>query len=124
LSPPDHTRAAAGLSFSNKLILRDEGMHSNFVYVLYNFLCIKLNESCVHDIVVDAIETGEDPPSVSSPSLMPRADFPQLTRPTPVGLLLHTTDEECRHASICPSKEPRRRKNTEEYACPTPLPSF
>jgi hypothetical protein len=58
---------ASGLTFSSKVIFRDEGLPCDFVYVLYNLLRIKLNESCIHNIVTDAVETehkfiaGEEP---------------------------------------------------------------
>jgi ribonucleoside-diphosphate reductase beta chain len=46
-----------GLAFSNELISRDEGMHTDFACLLYSQLHVKLEESVVHDIVKDAVNT-------------------------------------------------------------------
>lgn len=45
-----------GLTFSNELIARDEGMHTDFAVLLYEHLDNKLPESRVHEIVKDAVE--------------------------------------------------------------------
>ena len=44
-----------GLSFSNELISRDEGMHCDFACLLYSMLVNKLPNKTVHDIVSDAV---------------------------------------------------------------------
>jgi ribonucleotide reductase beta subunit family protein with ferritin-like domain len=44
-----------GLSFSNELISRDEGLHQEFAVTLYNNLQTKLNESTTHNIIRDAV---------------------------------------------------------------------
>lgn len=44
-----------GLSFSNELISRDEGLHCDFACLLYNQLQNKLPESRVQDIIKDAV---------------------------------------------------------------------
>ncbi|KAF1794031.1 Ribonucleotide reductase small subunit, acitve site [Phytophthora cactorum] len=44
-----------GLSFSNELISRDEGMHTDFACLLYSKLVTKLPESRVHEIIRDAV---------------------------------------------------------------------
>jgi ribonucleotide reductase beta subunit family protein with ferritin-like domain len=44
-----------GLTFSNELISRDEGMHCDFACLLYSMLQTKLPEGVVHDIVKDAV---------------------------------------------------------------------
>eukprot|EP00658_Telonema_sp_P-2_P012281 TRINITY_DN14681_c0_g2_i5.p1 TRINITY_DN14681_c0_g2~~TRINITY_DN14681_c0_g2_i5.p1 ORF type:complete len:139 (+),score=55.60 TRINITY_DN14681_c0_g2_i5:189-605(+) len=46
----------AGLTFSNELISRDEGMHRDFACLLYNMLELKLPEEQVHAIIKDAVE--------------------------------------------------------------------
>ncbi len=46
-----------GLAFSNELISRDEGMHTDFACLLYSQLHVKLEESVVHDIIKDAVNT-------------------------------------------------------------------
>ena len=45
-----------GLTFSNELISRDEGLHCDFACLLYNMLVNRLPESRVHQIVGDAVE--------------------------------------------------------------------
>jgi len=45
-----------GLTFSNELISRDEGMHQDFACQLYNKLTHKLSTEVVHNIVREAVE--------------------------------------------------------------------
>merc|ERR1740138_352911 len=45
-----------GLTFSNELISRDEGLHAEFACLLYGKLQNKLPEDVVHDIVRGAVE--------------------------------------------------------------------
>mmetsp|Transcript_58698 Transcript_58698/g.109896 ORF Transcript_58698/g.109896 Transcript_58698/m.109896 type:complete len:484 (-) Transcript_58698:48-1499(-) len=45
-----------GLTFSNELISRDEGLHADFACLLYNMLQNKLPEEVVHDIIRGAVE--------------------------------------------------------------------
>jgi len=45
-----------GLTFSNELISRDEGMHQDFACQLYNKLTHKLSTEMVHHIVKEAVE--------------------------------------------------------------------
>jgi ribonucleoside-diphosphate reductase beta chain len=44
-----------GLTFSNELISRDEGLHCDFACLLYSMLENKLPESRVHEIIRDAV---------------------------------------------------------------------
>merc|ERR1712151_172564 len=44
-----------GLTFSNELISRDEGLHAEFACLLYSMLQNKLPDSAVHDIVRGAV---------------------------------------------------------------------
>jgi ribonucleoside-diphosphate reductase beta chain len=44
-----------GLTFSNELISRDEGLHCEFACLLYNMLNNKLSEKEVRDIIGDAV---------------------------------------------------------------------
>lgn len=44
-----------GLSFSNELISRDEGMHCDFACLLYNQLTNKLSKEKVKEIIMDAV---------------------------------------------------------------------
>merc|ERR1719284_2337158 len=45
-----------GLTFSNELISRDEGLHAEFACQLYNKLTHKLSTEVVHNIVREAVE--------------------------------------------------------------------
>jgi ribonucleoside-diphosphate reductase beta chain len=45
-----------GLTFSNELISRDEGLHCDFACLLYSMLKNKLTEQQVHDIIADAVK--------------------------------------------------------------------
>merc|ERR1712124_11267 len=45
-----------GLTFSNELISRDEGLHAEFACLLYGMLEHKLPEDVVHDIIRGAVE--------------------------------------------------------------------
>ncbi len=44
-----------GLTFSNELISRDEGLHCEFACLLYSMLQQKLTEEEVHAIITDAV---------------------------------------------------------------------
>merc|ERR1719226_175714 len=44
-----------GLTFSNELISRDEGLHAEFACLLYSMLEHKLPEDVVHDLIRDAV---------------------------------------------------------------------
>ena len=45
----------SGLSFSNELISRDEGLHCDFACLLYSMLQQKLDEKEVQDIITEAV---------------------------------------------------------------------
>ncbi len=45
-----------GLSFSNELISRDEGLHQEFAVTLYSHLVEKLDDNTIFQIVVEALE--------------------------------------------------------------------
>jgi ribonucleoside-diphosphate reductase beta chain len=49
-----------GLTFSNELISRDEGMHCEFACLLYSMLENRLSEKQVHDIIRDAVEIEKE----------------------------------------------------------------
>lgn len=49
-----------GLTFSNELISRDEGMHCEFACLLYSMLKNKLTQDQVHTIIKDAVEIEKD----------------------------------------------------------------
>merc|ERR1719282_1853455 len=45
-----------GLTFSNELISRDEGLHAEFACLLYGMLQNKLPEECVHNMIRGAVD--------------------------------------------------------------------
>merc|ERR1712005_84659 len=45
-----------GLTFSNELISRDEGLHADFACLIYKQLKHKLSDELVHEIVAGAVE--------------------------------------------------------------------
>jgi len=45
-----------GLTFSNELISRDEGLHTDFACLLYGKLRKKLDVQVVHEIIKDAVK--------------------------------------------------------------------
>ena len=45
-----------GLTFSNELISRDEGLHTEFAVTLYHKLVNKLTQDQIHTIIKDAVE--------------------------------------------------------------------
>ena len=50
-----------GLSFSNELISRDEGLHCDFACLLYTrYLVTKLSHQQVLDIIVDAVQIEQE----------------------------------------------------------------
>lgn len=49
-----------GLSFSNELISRDEGLHCDFACLLYKNLVNKLSEETVKAIIADAVEIEKE----------------------------------------------------------------
>lgn len=49
-----------GLSFSNELISRDEGMHCDFACLLFGYLQNKPSEKCVREIIMDAVKIEQE----------------------------------------------------------------
>merc|ERR1712076_228796 len=49
-----------GLTFSNELISRDEGLHTDFACLLYGMLENKLPEEVVHDLIRGAVATERE----------------------------------------------------------------
>ncbi|WP_242926189.1 ribonucleoside-diphosphate reductase small subunit [Pontibacter vulgaris] len=49
-----------GLTFSNELISRDEGLHCDFACLLYSMLQNKLTEARVHEIIKDAVSIEQE----------------------------------------------------------------
>ena len=49
-----------GLTFSNELISRDEGLHTDFACLLYSHIVNKLDEETVHRVIGEAIEIEKE----------------------------------------------------------------
>jgi len=49
-----------GLTFSNELISRDEGLHADFACLLYSMLENKLPDDIAHDIIDGAVQTEKE----------------------------------------------------------------
>jgi ribonucleoside-diphosphate reductase subunit M2 len=49
-----------GLTFSNELISRDEGLHRDFACLIYSHLNNKLEESIIYEIVSEAVEIEKE----------------------------------------------------------------
>src|SRR6185436_753229 len=49
-----------GLSFSNELISRDEGLHCDFACLLYSQLTNKLSEAKVQEVIINAVEIEKE----------------------------------------------------------------
>ena len=49
-----------GLTFSNELISRDEGLHCEFACLLYKMLSEKLSPEAVHAIIANAVEIEKE----------------------------------------------------------------
>ena len=49
-----------GLTFSNELISRDEGMHCDFACLLYEMLQTKLDQDRVYEIIGSAVENEKE----------------------------------------------------------------
>jgi ribonucleotide reductase beta subunit family protein with ferritin-like domain len=45
-----------GLTFSNELISRDEGLHTDFACLLYGMLVNKLTQNEIHMMIGEAVE--------------------------------------------------------------------
>merc|ERR1712098_443231 len=49
-----------GLTFSNELISRDEGLHADFACLIYKFLKHNLDDDVVHEIIRGAVEVERE----------------------------------------------------------------
>mgnify|MGYP001035309719 CR=1 FL=1 len=49
-----------GLTFSNELISRDEGLHTDFACLIYSMLNNKLSESTIHTIISTAVDIEKE----------------------------------------------------------------
>ena len=59
-----------GLTFSNELISRDEGMHTDFAVLIYHMLVNKLSDTTIYQIVREAVEIEKNFITESIPCAM------------------------------------------------------
>ena len=59
-----------GLTFSNELISRDEGLHCEFAYLLYSYIKNKVPESIVYEIFQEAVNIEKEFITESIPCAM------------------------------------------------------
>ena len=69
-----------GLSFSNELISRDEGLHQEFAVALYNNLKTKLDHKIIADIVREAVEIEHEFITEALPCKLIGMDASQMGR--------------------------------------------
>lgn len=74
-----------GLSFSNELISRDEGLHCDFACLLYSMLDHKLSESRIREIIMNAVECERE----------------FVTDALPVRLIGMNADQMCAYVEFC-----------------------
>ena len=49
-----------GLCDSNELIARDEGMHTDFAILLYSMILVRIDETAVHEMFIDAVNIEKE----------------------------------------------------------------
>ena len=49
-----------GLTSSNELISRDEGLHTDFACLLYGMLSNKLDETVIYELIAEAVEIEKE----------------------------------------------------------------
>ena len=59
-----------GLTFSNELISRDEGLHCEFAYLLYSYIKNKVPQSIVYEIFQEAVSIEKEFITESIPCAM------------------------------------------------------
>lgn len=69
-----------GLSFSNELISRDEGLHQEFAVTLYNNLQSKLESKIIQDIVRHAVEVEREFITVALPCKLIGMDSGEMSQ--------------------------------------------
>ncbi len=69
-----------GLSFSNELISRDEGLHQEFAVELYNTLQTKCTRDVIHSIVKDAVQVETEFVTDALPVKLIGMDAVQMTQ--------------------------------------------
>ena len=69
-----------GLTFSNELISRDEGLHSDFACLIYKLMKHKLSDETVHHIIRGAVEVEQEFICDALPCHLIGMNAPQMTQ--------------------------------------------
>ncbi|MGK0316210.1 MAG: ribonucleoside-diphosphate reductase beta chain [Saprospiraceae bacterium] len=96
-----------GLTFSNELISRDEGMHCDFACLLYNnHINNKLTKETIHKIITDAVEIEKD----------------FVSDAIPVRLIGMNAELMCQYIEFCADRLLETLGNEKEYNAENPFP--
>jgi ribonucleoside-diphosphate reductase subunit M2 len=69
-----------GLTFSNELISRDEGLHADFACLIYKLMKHKLSDDTVHTIIRGAVEVEQEFICDALPCHLIGMNAPQMTQ--------------------------------------------
>jgi len=96
-----------GLTFSNELISRDEGMHCDFACLLYNnHINNKLTKETIHKIITDAVEIEKE----------------FVSDAIPVRLIGMNAELMCQYIEFCADRLLETLGNEKEYNAENPFP--
>ena len=96
-----------GLTFSNELISRDEGMHCDFACLLYNnHINNKLSQETIHKIITDAVEIEKE----------------FVSDAIPVRLIGMNAELMCQYIEFCADRLLETLGNPKEYNAENPFP--
>ena len=96
-----------GLTFSNELISRDEGMHCDFACLLYNnHIQNKLPKETIHKIITDAVEIEKE----------------FVSDAIPVKLIGMNAELMCQYIEFCADRLLLTLGNEKEYHAENPFP--
>lgn len=96
-----------GLTFSNELISRDEGMHCDFACLLYNeHIENKLDKSLIQDMITDAVEIEKE----------------FVSDALPVGLIGMNSDLMCQYIEFVADRLLESLGNNKVYNVENPFP--
>lgn len=96
-----------GLTFSNELISRDEGMHCDFACLLYNaHIQNKLPKETIHKIITDAVEIEKE----------------FVSDAIPVRLIGMNAELMCQYIEYCADRLLETLGNEKEYNAENPFP--
>lgn len=96
-----------GLTFSNELISRDEGMHCDFACLLYNaHIQNKLPKETIHKIITDAVEIEKE----------------FVSDAIPVRLIGMNAELMCQYIEYCADRLLQTLGNEKEYNAENPFP--